>query len=185
MESYRAERPEQLYVEVGRWSLSVKSIAVTVAFILVVAMLANSVRTNNDRASDWQRRAIAAEEIVGGLRVVLADRSRALNQRTRQANLMVSSLDSSRGKLLASRSSVGALERRQQQLASEKARAEAARTELQKERAALRSVASALNTCSQNLTAIVGKTQKATAADRQARLEQCGRAQARFDAVVE
>src|SRR6476469_3308386 len=120
MQSTRVERPEQLTLEVGRWSVSVTTLAVTVVFVLVVGMLFNSVRTNNGRAEDWRRRAVAAEEVAGGLRVVLADRSRALNQRTRQANLMVDALASSRGALRQSKVSVGALTRRQRELANEK-----------------------------------------------------------------
>ena len=156
--------------------------------LIVVGMLANSVRKNNARAEDWQRRAIAAEEIVGGLRVVLAERSRALNERTRQANRMVSTLDSSRGALRETKSSVGALTRRQRQLASENARSEAERRKLLKQQNALVSAAFALSTCSNGLEAVVsaqGTKQKATAAEKQARLEQCSRAKARYRAVLE
>ena len=85
----QVERPEQLTLEVGRWSASVMSIAVTVVFVLVVGMLAKSNWSNNGRAEDWRARAIVAEEAAGGLRVVLADRSRVLNQRTRQANALI------------------------------------------------------------------------------------------------
>ena len=56
MHPSRAERPTQLYLEVGGRSLSVTSIVVTLVFVLVVGMLANSVRKNNSRADDWQRR---------------------------------------------------------------------------------------------------------------------------------
>ena len=92
------QRPEQLTLEVGRWSASVMSIAVTVVFVLVVGMLAKSNWANNGRAEDWRARAIVAEEAAGGLRVVLADRSRVLNQRTRQANALIETLASSRGR---------------------------------------------------------------------------------------
>src|SRR5919204_6260199 len=109
MQTSRAERPEQLTIEVGRWSASITTIAVTIVFVLVVGMLANSIRRNNARAEDWHRRAIAAEEIVGGLRAVIADRSQTLNQRTRQANELAATLASSRGALRQSKSSVGAL----------------------------------------------------------------------------
>ena len=140
MQSSRVERPEQLTLEVGRFSASVTSIAVTIVFVLVVGMLANSVRKNNDRADDWRRRAVAAEEVVGGLRVVLAERSQALNQRTRQANELVADVASSRGALRETKVSVGALTQRQRQLASEYARAETERRKLQAQRAALASV---------------------------------------------
>ena len=103
----QVERPEQLTLEVGRWSASVMSIAVTVVFVLVVGMLAKSNWANNGRAEDWRARAIVAEEAAGGLRVVLADRSRTLNQRTRQANALIETLASSRGALRQTKSSVG------------------------------------------------------------------------------
>ena len=160
MQSSRVERPEQLTLEVGRFSASVMTIAVTIVFVLVVGMLANSVRKNNDRADDWRRRAVAAEEVVGGLRVVLAQRSQALNQRTRQANELVAVVASSRGALRKTKVSVGALTQRQRQLASEYARAEAGRRKLQAQRAALASVASALSACSQGLASIVAEAQR-------------------------
>ena len=99
MQSTRVERPEQLALEVGRWSVSVTMLAVTVVFVLVVGMLLNSNRQNNNRAEGWRHRAVAAEEVARGLRVVIADRSKTLNQRTRQANVLAATLASSRGKL--------------------------------------------------------------------------------------
>jgi ABC-type transporter Mla subunit MlaD len=189
METSRVERPEQLALEVGRWTVSVTTIAVTVVFVLVVGMLANSVRVNNGRAEDWRRRAVASEEVAGGLRVVLAERSQALNQRTRQANLMVDTLASSRGALRTSKANLGALARRQQQLASEKARAETERRKLQAQRAALASVASALSACSQGLGSVVTEAQggkpKAALAKADPFLTQCNRARARLSTVRE
>src|SRR6185436_12427162 len=104
MQSSRAERPEQLMLEVGGYSASVISIAVTLVFVLVVGMLLNSVRTNNSRAEDWRRRAVAAEEVAGGLRIVIAERSQALNQRTRQANVLATTLATNRGALRQTKS---------------------------------------------------------------------------------
>lgn len=188
METTRVERPEQLTLEVGRFSASVTSIVVGLVFVLVVGMLANSVRKNNDRAEDWRRRAVAAEEVAGGLRVVLADRSRMLNQRTRQANLMVDTLASSRGALRSSKASLGALTRRQRALASEKARAETERRQLQAQRAALASVASALSACSQGLGAVVSRAQqgkpKAVLATAEPYLARCSRARAKLGTVM-
>lgn len=188
MQSSRVERPEQLTLEVGRFSASVTSIAVGIVFVLVVGMLANSVRKNNDRADDWRRRAVVAEEAVGGLRVVLAERSRALNQRTRQANLLIGTLASSRGALRQSKVSLGALERRQRRLASEKARAETERRQLRAQRAALASVASALSACTQGLASAVAQAQrgkaKAVLARTGPQLERCSRARARLGSVL-
>jgi chromosome segregation ATPase len=185
MQSSRIERPEQLTIEVGRWSASLTTILVTVVFVLVVGMLANSVRKNNDRADDWQRRAVAAEEIVGGLRVVLADRSRALNERTRQANALVDTLASSRGALRATKSNVGSLARRQRQLASDKARVEAELRKLRAQRATLRSVGSALSACSQDLESIATAKPRPSPATTQSTIASCDRAQARFEAAQE
>jgi hypothetical protein len=182
MQTSRVERPEQLTIEVGRWSASLTTIAVTLVFVLVVGMLANSVRKNNGRAEDWHRRAIAAEEIVGGLRAVIAERSRTLNQRTRQANLLVATLASSRGALRASKVSVGSLTRRQRQLATDRARAEAELRQLRTQRAALASVASALSACSQGLEAVAGSGKPKV---RRSAVASCDRAQARFRAVLE
>lgn len=181
MNSTRVERPEQLTVEVGRWSASVTSIVVTLVFVLVVGMLANSVRANNGRAEDWRRRAVAAEEAVGGLRVVLADRSKALNQRTRQTNLLIGTLASSRGALRETKVNLGALERRERRLASEKARAELDRRELV-------SAASALSSCSQGLATVVADARrgkpKVVLARGEPHLAQCSRARARLGAVL-
>lgn len=187
METSRVERPEQLTLEVGRWSVSVTTLAVTIVFVLVVGMLANSVRANNGRAEDWRRRAVAAEEVAGGLRVVLTDRSRALNQRTRQANVLAATLASSRGALRQTKSSVGELTRQQRQLATDFARAETERRKFQAQRAALASVASALSVCSQGLESVIANAQrgkpKAELAKAQPLLAQCGRARIRLGKV--
>ena len=189
MRSSRVERPEQLTLEVGRYSASVMSIAVGVVFFLVVVMLLNSVRTNNARAEDWRRRAIAAEEVAGGLRVVLADRSKVLNQRTRQANLMVDALASSRGALRETKLNLGVLSQRQRQLASQSARTETERRKLQAQRAALNSVAIALSACSQGLAGVVADARNGQPKNALAKAEPflttCARAQARLRTVTE
>ncbi len=189
MRSSRVERPEQLTLEVGGYSASVMSIAVGVVFFLVVVMLFNSARTNNSRAEDWRRRAVAAEEVAGGLRVVLAERSRTLNQRTRQANILIDTLASSRGALRETKGTLGALSARQRQLASQSARTEAERRKLQAQRAALVSVSSALSACSQDLASLVTQAQtgkpKVVLATAGPVLTRCNRAQARLSTVRE
>ena len=189
MQSSRVERPEQLTLEVGGYSASVMSIAVTLVFVLVVGMLLNNARTNNDRAEDWRRRAVAAEEVAGGLRVVLAERSRTLNQRTRQANILIDTLASSRGALRETKGNLGALSARQRQLASQSARAEAERRKLQAQRAALVSVSSALSACSQDLASLVAQAQtgkpKVVLATAGPVLTRCNRARARLSTVRE
>ena len=189
MRSSRVERPEQLTLEVGGYSASVMSIAVGVVFFLVAVMLLNSARTNNDRAEDWRRRAVAAEEVAGGLRVVLAERSRTLNQRTRQANILIDTLASSRGALRETKGNLGALTARQRQLASQSARTEAERRKLQAQRAALVSVSAALSACSQGLANLVAEAQtgkpKAVLATAGPLLTRCNRARARLSTVRE
>ena len=188
METTRVERPEQLALEVGRWTVSLTTVAVTVVFVLVVGMLLNSARTNNDRAEDWRRRAVAAEEVAGGLRVVLADRSRALNQRTRQANVFAATLASSRGALRQTKSRAGALARQQRQLAGDFAQAETARRKLTAQRAALASVASALSACSQGLQSVVAAAQQGKPKAELARaapfLTRCNRARTRLGTAL-
>ena len=187
MQSTRVERPEQLALELGRWSVSVTTLAVTVVFALVVGMLLNSNRQNNNRAEGWRHRAVAAEEVAGGLRVVIADRSKTLNQRTRQANVLAATLASSRGKLRQSKSRAGVLAQQQRQLASDFAQAETARRKLSAQRAALASVASTLSACSQGLQSVVAAAQngkpKAELAKAQPFVTQCARARARLGAV--
>jgi hypothetical protein len=188
MHSSEVERPGRLTLEVGRWSASVMSIAATIVFVLVVGMLAKSTWTNNDRAEDWRRRAVAAEEVVGGLRVVIAERSQALNQRTRQANVLATTLASSRGALQETKVSVGALTERQRRLAKANANANAERQQLKAQQKALVSVASALSACSQGLESVVGKAQrgapKAELAKAAPFVTQCNRAQTRLDTVM-
>jgi len=195
MSTSRFDRPERLYLDLGRWSIPVFSVAATLVFVVVVAMLANSARTSNGRAEDWRRRAVATEELIGGMRVVIAQRSVALNERTLQANTLAGTLDSSRGALRDTKSSVGSLTRRQRQLAAEKARTEAelqrlrtqqARTEaelqqLRTQQASLASVASELDACSQGLETVV-RTPKTKPATKKSRLADCGRARANLSA---
>ena len=187
MDSTRVERPERLTLEVGRWSVSVTTLAVTVVFVLVVGMLLNSNRRNNSRAEDWRRRAVAAEEAAGGLRVVIADRSKVLNQRTRQANVLAATLASSRGKLRQSKSRAGALAEQQRQLARDFAQAETSRRQLAAQRASLASLAASLSSCSQGLQSVVAAAQhgkpKQELAKAQPFLTQCNRARARLGAV--
>src|SRR5262245_23852175 len=188
MQSTRVERPEQLALEVGRWTVSLTTVAVTVVFVLVVGMLFNSNRTNNNRADDWRRRAVAAEEVAGGLRVVLADRSKALNQRTRQANVFAATLADSRGALRRSKSQAGALADQRRQLAGDFAQAETARRKLAAQRAALASVASALSACSQGLQSVVAAAErgkpKAELAKAEPFLTQCNRARTRLGTAL-
>jgi hypothetical protein len=165
---------------------TVKSAAVVLAFVVVVGALGCSVKKNRDAAESWHRQAVAAEEIVGGLRVVIGDRSRALNQRTKQANELASRLGLTRTALSRSKVSVGTLTRRQRQLAKDKAAAEA---QLRKQQTALQRSASLLDACTKSLgpvvNAVLAKKPKSVPANARSRLSRCSRAGASLNAYVE
>ena len=164
-------------LELQGWK--VKLALVALAFVVFAVPVARAVKSNKDRAEDWHRRAVVAEESVAGLKVVIAERSRALNRRTLQANQLVSRLDTSRTALRRSKGSVGTLTRRQRRLASENARIEAQRRRLQTRHAALERIASSLRACAPS-TARGAK--RVTVASRVA---SCKRAAARLDTYLE
>jgi hypothetical protein len=166
-------------------SWKAKSALVALAVVFVLGTLGLIVKSNRDRAADWHRRAVAAEESVGGLRVVIGQRSRALNRRTVQANQLVSKLGSTRTALRRSKVNVGALTRRQRQLANENARIENERRKLRTRQAALVTIASKLSACNKGLSAAQGKNPRSLAASARARLASCRRAGASLDAYLE
>ena len=108
-------------------------------------------KENRDRAEDWRQRAIAAAEVVSGQRVVIGERSQALNLRTAQLNRLAAHLRDTRKALHRSEGDVSSLARRQRELANEKARVEDERRQLQAQQAALVSVASGFIDCSDGL----------------------------------
>jgi hypothetical protein len=156
-----------------------KSALIALGVMFVLGTLGLVVKSNRDRADDWHRRAIVAEESVGGLRVVIAERSRALNQRTLQANRLVNGADSTRAALRRSKSNVRTLTERQRALAGENARIAKERRKLQARQAALVRIASTLSACVPS--AAQGKN-RVTAASRVAT---CKRAAASLDAYLE
>ena len=79
-------------LELDGWK--VKAALVAVAVVVIAAPFVRATLSNKGRAEDWHRRAVVAEESVTGLRVVIAERSRALNQRTVPAKRLVSDLQS-------------------------------------------------------------------------------------------
>ena len=107
-------------LELHGWKVKVALVAVAV--VVIAAPFVRATTSNKGRAEDWHRRAVVAEESVTGLRVVIAERSRALNQRTVQANRLMSELRSNGTALRRSKVSAGALARRQRELAAENAR---------------------------------------------------------------
>ena len=164
-------------LELHGWK--VKAALVAVAVVVIAAPFVRATMTNKGRAEDWHRRAVVAEESVTGLRVVIAERSRALNQRTLQANQLVSQVRSNGSALRRSKVSVGTLTRRQRQLAGENARIESERRRLRARLAALESIGSKLNACVKGGASAKGKRTVA------ARQKSCNRVSASFDAYVE
>ena len=127
---------------------------VWVALVLTLAgagVLAFVGKQNHDRAEGWRQRAIAAEEVVSGQRIVIGQRSQALNLRTTQVNRLAAKLRRTRSALDRSEGDVSSLSRRQRELANEKARVEDERRQLQTQQAALVSVASGFIDCSDGL----------------------------------
>ncbi len=174
-------------LELGGWKMKVALVALVA--VVVAAPLARAVHANRNRAEDWHRRAVVAEESVGGLRVVIAQRSRALNQRTMQANQLASEVESTRAALQRSKVDVGTLTERQRKLASQNARVESERQKLQTQQSALESIAAKLSACTKGLGGALGpvdgKGSSASAAIARSRLASCKNASASLDAYLE
>jgi septal ring factor EnvC (AmiA/AmiB activator) len=153
--------------------------------VVVAAPFVRAVYTNRGRAEGWHRRAVVAEESVTGLRVVIVERSRALNRRTVQANQLVSELHSTRAALRRSKVNVGTLTRRQRELANENARIETERRKLQTRQAALETIASKLGACAKSLDGAQGKRRRTIAASAPSTLATCRRLGASLDAYLE
>jgi hypothetical protein len=124
------------------------AIALTVAGAAGLAFIG---KQNHDRAEGWRQRAIAAEEVVSGQRIVIGQRSQALNLRTTQVNRLAAKLRGARTALDRSEGDVSSLARRQRELANEKARVEDQRRLLETQSAALVNVASGFIDCSDGL----------------------------------
>lgn len=167
-------------LELQGWKVKL-ALAAMVAAVAVLPF-ARATIVNRDRAEDWHRRAIAAEESVGGLRAVIAERSRALNERTIQANKLATRADTKGSALRRSRASVAALMRRQLQLSRAYASIVTERNALRSRLATAERLGSALNACAK-AAAVVGPGKRTTAAAR-SRLATCTRASAGFDAYL-
>jgi hypothetical protein len=164
-------------LELQGWKVKVALVAVAV--VVIAAPFVRATMSNKSRAEDWHRRAVVAEESVNGLRVVIAERSRALNQRTLQANRLASQLQSNGSALRRSKVSVGTLTRRQRRLAAENARIESERRSLRTRLAALESIGSKLNACVKSRAPAKGKRTVA------ARQQTCNQVSASFEAYLE
>ncbi len=163
-------------LELHGWKVKVALVAVAV--VVIAAPFVRATMSNKGRAEDWHRRAVVAEESVTGLRVVIAERSRALNQRTVQANRLMSELRSNGTALRRSKVSAGALARRQRELAAENARIASERRRLRARLATLESIGSKLSACVKSSAPARGKRTVA------ARQEGCKRVSLSFDAYL-
>lgn len=174
-------------LELNGWK--VKLALVALVALVVAAPLARASMSNKDRAEDWHRRAVVAEEAVGGLRVVIAERSRALNERTLQANLLASRLDSNGMALEKTRVNVGTLTKRQRSLTAENARMKAEANDLRSQLAAAKTFGKKLSACSQDLgftlDAAKGKLAARVAAKAAERVESCRKLSLSFQLYLE
>jgi hypothetical protein len=183
-----------LDLELEGWKI--KAGLAALAVLVVLVPLALIVKTNRDRADDWRRRAVVAEESVTGLRMVIVARSRELNRRTVRANQLAGRAESNGVALRQTKLSVGSLTRRQRELASENARMASENARMASESRKLRSqlvalerVGSTLSGCAKDLGAAAGsakvKGQRTTAAFAKSRAASCRQASARFDGYLE
>ncbi len=176
-----------LELELEGWK--VKAGLVALALLVVLTPLALIVKSNRDRAEDWHRRAVVAEESVTGLRMVIVARSRELNRRTLRANQLAGRAQSNGAALRQSKVSVGALSRRQRELASENARMADEGRKLRSQLVALEQVGSTLSSCAGNLGGVAGSTgvkgRRTTTAVAKSRAASCKQASARFNAYLE
>ena len=171
-------------LELNGWKVKAALIALLV--VVVCAPLARASMSNKGRADDWRKRAVVAEEAVGGLRVVIAERSRALNERTLQANQLATRLDSRGTALQKTKSSVGALTRRQRALTTANTRMTSERNQLRSRLARAEALASRLSACSNDLATVVssakGKKAAKVTAQAQPLVESCRKASTSFEA---
>lgn len=176
-----------LELELEDWRIRAGLAALTVLVVLVP--LALVVKANKDRAEDWRRRSVIAEESVAGLRHVIVARSRDLNSRTVSANKLAGRAESSGVALRQSKKSVGALTRRQRELVSENARMASESRKVRSQLAALEQIGATLSGCAREV-GVAGRTattkgQRKTAAVAKSRAAACTQASARFDAYLE
>jgi chromosome segregation ATPase len=172
-------------LELKGWK--VKTALIAVAVLVVAVPLARASMSNKGRAEDWHRRAIVAEESVAGLRAVIVERSRALNRRTIQANQLAARLESNGSALRRTKASVGALTRRQRQLATSSARLEKERNTLQARVSSLRTLGARLDVCAKLVASGETTGKKKTPAAKSAaaaQAESCAKASSRFDAYM-
>lgn len=169
-------------LELHGWKVRAALIALGVAIVAIP--LLRAVEANKGRAEGWHRRAVVAEESVSGLRVVIADRSRALNRRTVQANRLVTQLHSNRASLQQSKVNVSSLTQRQKTLAKENARTETKLDALQSRTAALERIARHLDSCTNALLRASGPAAGKNAAKLRSLRTSCAQASADLSAYL-
>jgi septal ring factor EnvC (AmiA/AmiB activator) len=131
---------------------------IALLFLLVVAsgIVGYLAWTNKTRADDWQARAAELQADVDQLETTLDERTAILNERTDDVNNLASKVADAERAIERSEDDVKRLERRQRQLAAEKARVEDARAALALQTAAIEDVASAYIDCKSGLTEAIG-----------------------------
>jgi hypothetical protein len=167
-------------VEMDGWKI--KAVLVGIALLVVAVPLARASHANRDRADDWRRRALLAEESVAGLRIVIVERSRALNERTVQANQLAAAARSSGDALRQSKASVGSLTKRREALAKQNASLTQERKALAARLASLEAIAAKLDACVEGATAPPAKGAPGAAASKKERIARCRQVQAGYDA---
>jgi septal ring factor EnvC (AmiA/AmiB activator) len=131
-----------------------------IAFAVCLFLIAGSTAgylawTNKARADDWQGRAAQLEANVTELEETINERTQELNERTEDLNQMAAKVTAAARAIARSESDVKLLERRQRQLANEKAQVEDARAQLALQTATIEDVASAFITCKDGLTQLL------------------------------
>lgn len=129
------------------------------AAVVLVAALGSAgylAWTNKDRADRWEERSTALERNVSTLNRLLVDRSNRLDSRTRELNRMAAKVRKQGDALSQSEADVSSLERRQRELANEKAQVEDDRAALTVQASSLEDVAGAFVDCKDGLVDLLG-----------------------------
>ncbi|HXF97162.1 MAG TPA: hypothetical protein VNJ46_00950 [Gaiellaceae bacterium] len=140
-----------------RGALLLASLVVLV--LLLASALAGSTYlavTNKSRADRWQERSELLEAHVDELNELLAERSSALNARTKELNRLAAVVRRQQRALKRSEADVSSLERRQRELAAEKAAVEDERAALAVQHGELVEVAEAFVACKDGLVELLG-----------------------------
>jgi septal ring factor EnvC (AmiA/AmiB activator) len=139
-----------------RWALTHVLPAVLALGLLVAGAGAGYLAYENDsRADKWRERADRLQRNADQLNELLIERTEVLNKRPEELNALAAKLKKAQRAIARSEEDVKTLERRQRQLANEKAQVEDARALLAVEAEALEEVASAYIDCSTGLAAVL------------------------------